>query len=131
HSGVGKASLLNAVGPGLGLAVGAVNEVSGRGRQTTTAAVRVTLEGGGALIDTPGLREFGLFNVPPRELTWLFRDLRDVAPRCKFGNCLHRGEPGCAVPAAVLAGDLAAWRVDSYLRMLETAPDVKPWEIGR
>ena len=131
HSGVGKSSLLNAMEPGLGLKVGAVNEVSGRGRQTTTAAVRVALAGGGALIDTPGLREFGLFNVPPRELTWLFRDLKEVAPRCRFGNCLHKTEPGCAVQAAVDSGEVAAWRVDSYLRMLETAPDVKSWEIGR
>jgi ribosome biogenesis GTPase / thiamine phosphate phosphatase len=131
HSGVGKSSLLNAIEPGLALKVGVVNEVSGRGRQTTTAAVMVALASGGAVIDTPGIREFGLFNVPRRELTWLFRDLRGVAPGCKFGDCLHTGEPGCAIPAAIEAGTLAAWRFDSYLRMLETAPDVKPWEIAR
>ena len=129
HSGVGKTSLLNALEPGLALKVGMVNEVSGRGRQTTTAAVRVPLAGGGAIVDTPGLREFGLFNVPPRELTWLFRDLKEVSPRCRFGNCLHKTEPGCAVAAAVESGELAAWRVESYLHLLETAPDVKAWEL--
>ncbi|MCC7138693.1 MAG: ribosome small subunit-dependent GTPase A [Planctomycetes bacterium] len=131
HSGVGKSSLLNAVQPGLALKVGAVNEVSRRGRQTTTAAVYVPLEAGGAVVDTPGIREFGLFNVPRREVPWLFRDLRAVAPRCRFPDCLHRGEPGCAVPAAVAAGEVTAWRHASYLRLLETLPDVKSWEIGR
>ncbi|MBL9086354.1 MAG: ribosome small subunit-dependent GTPase A [Planctomycetia bacterium] len=129
HSGVGKSSLLNAVEPGLGLAVGRLNEVTGRGRQTTTSALLVPLAGGGALVDTPGIREFGLYNVPPREVTWLFRDLREVAPRCKFGDCLHRDEPGCAVAAAVATGELAAWRVDSYHRMLATMPDVPRWGI--
>jgi ribosome biogenesis GTPase len=129
HSGVGKSSLLNAVEPGLGLAVGRLNEVTGRGRQTTAAAVLVPLSGGGAVIDTPGVREFGLYNVPPKELTWLFRDLREVAPRCRFGDCLHRGDPGCAVPAAVAAGSVAPWRYASYLRLLATLPDVAPWSV--
>ena len=129
HSGVGKSSLLNAVEPGLGLKVGAVNEYTRRGKQTTTAAFLVPLAAGGAVIDTPGIREFGLYNVPRREITRLYRDLREVAPRCRFSNCLHRGEPGCALPAAVESGEVAAWRVDSYLRLLETMPDVKAWEI--
>lgn len=129
HSGVGKTSLLNAVEPGLGLAVGRLNEVTGRGRQTTTSSVWIPLAGGGALVDTPGIREFGLYNVPPREVTWLFRDLREVAPRCKFGDCLHRDEPGCAVAAAVATGEIAAWRVASYQRVLATMPDVPTWGI--
>jgi ribosome biogenesis GTPase len=108
-----------------------VNEATGRGRQTTTASVLVRLSGGGAVVDTPGLREFALFNVPRRELTWLFRDLRAVAPRCRFSDCLHGEEPGCAVPAAVEAGEVAPWRFASYRRLVETAPDVDPWKIGR
>jgi ribosome biogenesis GTPase len=131
HSGVGKSSVLNAIEPGLGLAVGRLNEVTGRGRQTTAAAVLVPLSGGGAVVDTPGVREFGLYNVPPRELTWLFRDLKQVAPRCRFGDCLHRGDPGCAVPAAVESGAVAAWRYASYLRLLGTMPDVAPWSVPR
>jgi ribosome biogenesis GTPase len=129
HSGVGKTSLLNAVEPGLGLKVGTVNPVTRRGTHTTTAAVLFDLASGGAVVDTPGIREFGLYNVPRRELTWLFRDLREVAPRCRFKDCLHRGEPGCAVPAAVESGEVAAWRYDSYLRLLETTPDLRPWQI--
>jgi ribosome biogenesis GTPase len=129
HSGVGKTSLLNAVEPGLGLRVGEVNPVTRRGTQTTTSSRLVDLEGGGAVIDTPGIREFGLYNVPKRELTWLFRDLREVAPRCRFKDCLHLSEPGCAVAAAVETGEVAPWRRDSYERLLETMADVKPWEI--
>ena len=130
HSGVGKSSLLNAVEPGLALKVGLVNVVTGRGRQTTSAAVLVPLTLGGGVIDTPGIREFGLFNVPPREVTWLFRDLREIAPNCRFGDCLHRGEPGCAMLAAVEAGTVAAFRFESYLRLLETVGEVRPWEIA-
>ena len=130
HSGVGKSSLLNAVEPGLALKVGLVNVVTGRGRQTTSAAVLVPLTLGGGVIDTPGIREFGLFNVPPREVTWLFRDLREIAPNCRFGDCLHRGEPGCAMLAAVESGNVAAFRFESFLRLLETVGEVRPWEIA-
>ena len=130
-SGVGKSSLLNALVPGLALPVGAVNVVSGRGRQTTTSSVLTRLPGGGAVVDTPGLREFAQFNVPKRELPRLFVDFRAVAARCRFKDCLHTQEPGCAVPAALESGEIAPWRFDSYLRMLETAPDVDSWEIGR
>jgi len=129
HSGVGKTSLLNAVEPGLGLRVGEVNPVTRRGTHTTTSSTLVELAGGGAVIDTPGIREFGLFNVPKRELTWLFRDLREVAPGCRFGDCLHLSEPGCAIPSALGDGRIAPWRWDSYQRLLETMADVKPWEI--
>jgi ribosome biogenesis GTPase len=129
HSGVGKTSLLNAVEPGLGLAVGEVNPVTRRGTHTTTASTLVDLRGGGAVIDTPGIREFGLYNVPARELTWLFRDLRAVAPRCRFKDCLHVREPGCAMPSALESGEVAPFRFDSDLRLLETTADVKPWEI--
>lgn len=127
HSGVGKTSLLNAIEPGLSLAVGRLNEVTGRGRQTTTSGVYVPLRGGGAVIDTPGVREFGLYNVPRRDLPWLFPDLRAVARACRFNDCLHVDEPGCAVRVAVAAGEIVAWRFASYLRMLETLPDVPPW----
>ena len=130
HSGVGKSSLLNAVQPGLALAVGKVNDVTRRGRQTTAAATWTSLDGGGALVDTPGVREFGLFNVPPREVTRLFRDLAAVADQCKYGNCLHQTEPGCALDASVETGLVAPWRVESYRRILETLSDVKAWELG-
>jgi ribosome biogenesis GTPase len=120
HSGVGKTSVLNAVAPGLGLAVGEVNPVSRKGTHTTTAAVRVELPGGGAVIDTAGVREFGLFRIPARDLTWLFPDLARAAARCRFPDCSHTHEPGCAVLAAVEAGEVAAFRYDSYLKILES-----------
>jgi ribosome biogenesis GTPase len=126
HSGVGKSSLLNALEPGLTLAVGAVNEVSGRGTHTTSAATHVELAGGGAVIDTAGVREFGLFQVPPRELAWLFPDLAAVAPGCRFPDCSHTHEPGCAIEAAVEAGTVAAFRYDSYLKILATMEPPQP-----
>ena len=120
HSGVGKSSLLNAVQAGLGLEVGAVNDFTGRGTHTTTASVWIPLEGGGAVVDTAGIREFGLFGVPKRDLPWLFRDIAAFAPGCKYPDCSHSHEPGCAVQAALLEGALAPSRFDSYLRILES-----------
>jgi ribosome biogenesis GTPase len=130
HSGVGKTSLLNAVEPGLGLKVGEVNPVTRRGTHTTTASTLWDLASGGSVIDTPGIREFGLFNVPRRELTWIFRDLAKVAPSCRFKDCLHLKEPGCAVPAAVESGAVAPFRMDSYHRLLQEMGEVKSWEIS-
>jgi ribosome biogenesis GTPase len=120
HSGVGKSSVLNAVAPGLGLAVGEVNPVSGRGTHTTTAAVRVELPGGGAVIDTAGVREFGLFKIPARDLAWLFPDLAKAAAGCRFPDCSHTHEPGCAVLGAIETGAVAPFRYDSYLKILES-----------
>ena len=120
HSGVGKSSLLNAVQADLGLAVGAVNEVTGRGKHTTTAAVWIRLEGGGAVIDTAGVREFGLYGIPKRDLPWLFRDIAALAPDCRYPDCSHTHEPDCAVQAALMDGVLAPFRFDSYLKILES-----------
>ena len=120
HSGVGKSSLLNAVQSGLGLAVGAVNEVTGRGKHTTTAAVWIPLATGGAVIDTAGVREFGLYGIPKRDLPWLFRDIAALAPACRYPDCSHTHEPECAVQEALLEGELAPFRFDSYLKILES-----------
>lgn len=129
HSGVGKSSLLNAVAPGFALGVGDVNAVTGRGTQTTTSGVWKPLSGGGAVVDTPGVREFGLYNVPEREVTWLFPDLAAVTSHCRFGDCRHREEPGCAVPAALASGELAPWRFESYCRLLGSRSDVASWSV--
>ncbi len=120
HSGVGKSSLLNAVQVDLGLVVGDVNAVTGRGTHTTTAAVWLDLEGGGAVIDTAGVREFGLFGIPKRDLAWLFRDIALFAPDCRYPDCSHTHEPGCAVQAALVEGALPPFRFDSYLKILES-----------
>lgn len=118
QSGVGKSSLLNSIQPGLGLEVGDVNRSTGRGTHTTTAAVWVPLVGGGAIVDTAGVRELGLFGIPKREIAWLFRDMAS-ATDCRYPDCSHTHEPGCAVRAAVEAGTVAPWRYDTYVRILE------------
>ena len=120
HSGVGKSSLLNAVQPRLGLEVGDVNAVTGRGTHTTTAAVWIPLGQGGAVIDTAGVREFGLFGIPKRDLPWLFTDIAEIAQDCRYPDCSHTHEPGCAVQEALLEGELAPFRFDSYLKILES-----------
>lgn len=126
HSGVGKSSLLNSVQPELGLVVGEVNAFTGRGTHTTTAAVWIPLEGGGAVIDTAGVREFGLFGIPARDIGWLFRDIAAIAPACRFPDCSHTHEPDCAVREEALEGEeMALWRYDSYLRILESFDDEK------
>jgi ribosome biogenesis GTPase len=123
HSGVGKSSLLNAVEPDLGLEVGTVNAFTGRGTHTTTAASWRPLRGGGAAIDTAGVREFGLWGIPPRDVPWLFRDLAAIAPGCRYPDCSHTHEPHCAVKTAVDGGRIAASRYESYLRILESLAD--------
>jgi ribosome biogenesis GTPase len=118
HSGVGKSSLVNAIEPGLGLRVGDVAR-HGRGRHTTTSVALWRLSGGGYLVDSPGVRGFGLFDVPPAELALLMPDLRPFATGCKYPDCTHDHEPICGVRAAVERGDVRRERYDSYVRMLK------------
>ncbi len=120
HSGVGKSSVLNAINNAWDLTVGDVNEFTGKGTHTTTATTLFELPNGGAVIDTAGVREFGLFGIPKRDLPWLFRDIAELAPNCKFPDCSHTHEPRCAVQSALVEGDLAPSRFDSYLRILES-----------
>ncbi len=119
HSGVGKSSLLNTLASGAARAVSAVNPVTGKGRHTTSVAEGYPF-GGGILIDLPGVREFGLAGVPPRRLTEAMPDLREAAPGCRFADCVHQVEPGCAVREAVESGAIDPARYRSYLRMLES-----------
>jgi len=120
HSGVGKSSLLNALQPGLGLKVGDVNIVTRRGRHTTTAAVWIPFgDDGSAVVDTAGIREFGLFGIPKRDVPWLFPDFAAIATRCKYPDCLHLTEPHCAVKDAIESGEIALFRYESYLSILE------------
>lgn len=118
-SGVGKSSLLNTVQPGLRLRTGEISEKIRRGRQTTVSAVMIPLDVGGFVVDTPGFSEVGLWGVEPRELASCFPELRAPAAQCRFADCLHRGEPGCAVRAAVERGAVAADRLESYLVLLD------------
>lgn len=123
-SGVGKSSLLNAMQPGLGLAVQTVSEATTKGRHTTVASQMFPLEGGGYVADTPGIRQVGLFDVEPSELDGYFRDLRPYIEQCRFSDCRHFDEPGCAVRAAVEAGDIWYERYESYLRLREEAEEI-------
>jgi ribosome biogenesis GTPase len=116
-SGVGKSTLLNAIVPGLHLRVGEVSESSGRGKHTTTSAELVAVPGGGFVVDTPGIRAFGLWDVAASSLPQLFRDIFAVGAGCKFRDCSHREEPGCLVIAAVEAGTVDEERYDSYVHL--------------
>ncbi len=118
-SGVGKSTLLNAIEPGLRLATGLVSEVLHKGRHTTTAAeLHPILSGRGWVADTPGIRELGLWAIPPDELAWCFPEMRPHLGACGFNDCQHTHEPRCAVRAAVERGEVGEARYDSYRRLL-------------
>lgn len=127
-SGVGKSSLLNKVQPGLGQAVSEISEATGKGRHTTSAAELFPLEEGGYIADTAGLREVGLWDMDEGEIAVGFREFHDYIPLCKFSGCLHKGDPGCAVRAAVDSGAIAPQRYESYLRLIEEDAYKDPWE---
>jgi ribosome biogenesis GTPase len=117
-SGVGKTSLLNALQPGLGLRVNSVSQVTGKGRHTTTAHEMFLLNWGGAIVDTPGEREFGLWEVNTDDLALFFPEIRPYVGRCRFGmNCRHDEEPGCAVRAAAMSGEISPRRYHSFQRL--------------
>ena len=116
-SGVGKSSLLNAVQPGLGLAVREISTAFRKGRHTTSVRQLFPLEGGGYVADTPGMRSLALWDTEPEELDGYFPELAPLVAQCQFSNCSHQTEPGCAVRAAVEAGRVRPERYDSYLRL--------------
>jgi ribosome biogenesis GTPase len=118
-SGVGKSTLLNAIQPGLRIETGEVSTALHKGRHTTTSAELhpLTTGAGGAVADTPGLRELGLWQIPDSELAWCFPEMRDALGGCGFNDCRHLGEPRCAVRAAVTAGTVSEARYDSYRRL--------------
>jgi len=116
-SGVGKSSLLNALQPGLGRAVSHVSEKLTKGRHTTVNAELIPLIGGGYVADTPGIRSIAPWDVEPDELDAYFREIHAFVADCQFSDCTHADEPGCAVRAAVEAGQISRERYDSYLRL--------------
>ena len=120
HSGVGKSSLLNSILPELKLHTQDVSGWSGKGLHTTTFAEMYDLPLGGAIIDTPGLREFGLVDISKQELSHYFPEMRSRLNDCQFNNCLHINEPGCAIKDAVAAGEISEDRFVSYYGILET-----------
>jgi ribosome biogenesis GTPase len=120
HSGVGKSTFINAVFPQFNLRTQEVSGWSGKGLHTTTFAEMFDLDGGGQIIDTPGVREFGLVDIPKQELSHFFPEMRVLINDCQFNNCMHINEPGCAVKAAVNAGTVSVDRYASYLTILDT-----------
>jgi ribosome biogenesis GTPase len=126
QSGVGKSSILNALEQGLNQRVQAVSAENEKGKHTTTTAQLFPLSYGGSIVDTPGVRQFQLWDIVPSELTGLFRDIRPFASNCRYPNCSHIHENACAVKDAVADGRLDARRYDSYCQIVES-----PGEMGR
>lgn len=116
-SGAGKTSLLNALQPGLGLAVREVSQATSKGRHTTVVREMFPLQGGGYVADTPGLKALALWDVDPHELDGYFPELRRLVADCQFSDCTHQQEPGCAVRKALARGEISLSRYESYLRM--------------
>lgn len=126
HSGVGKSSFINKVFPELGLKTQDVSGWSGKGLHTTTFAEMFDVPRGGKIIDTPGLREFALTDIEKNELSHYFPEMRSIMSQCRFSNCIHIEEPGCAVKLAVEKGNIAASRYISYLNILGSI-DNRKW----
>jgi len=120
HSGVGKSTLINRLVPGMGLKTQTVSGWSGKGQHTTTFAEMFDLPGGGRIIDTPGVKEFGLIDFEKAELSQYFPEMRPLLKDCKFNNCLHTNEPGCAIKQGVRDGRVSEDRYVSYVAILES-----------
>lgn len=119
-SGVGKTSLLNHIDPDIDRKVGDVSDYNEKGVHTTTFAKLLPLNIGGYLVDTPGIKEFGLVNIDPWELSLFFPEMLESRQRCKFNNCTHSHEPGCGVMQAFEEGAIDPNRYDSYLKILDS-----------
>jgi ribosome biogenesis GTPase len=119
-SGVGKTSLLNHIDPNINRKVGDVSTYNEKGVHTTTFAKLLPLAGGGYVMDTPGIREFGLVDIEPWELSLFFPEMVEPRRNCKFNNCTHSHEPGCGVIAAFEEGKINPNRYDSYLKILDS-----------
>ena len=119
HSGVGKSALINAIDPSLNLKEGKISEYHEKGKHTTTFAEMFPLSFGGNIIDTPGIKEFGLVGFDKNELGHRFPEFRELMPQCKFNDCLHKSEPGCAVRKAVESGEISSFRYKNYLNILK------------
>lgn len=126
QSGVGKSSLMNTLMPGLAAATQEVSEVSGLGQHTTTVSRLYHLPKGGKLIDSPGIREFALWHLSPEEVTNGFIEFRPWLGRCKFRDCKHLTDPGCAIQHAVAEGDISPLRYESYQKILHSMAQDKP-----
>lgn len=129
HSGVGKSTLLNAIQPGLHLRTEAISRITGKGMHTTTFAEMHELDFGGSVIDTPGIREFGIMDFKPEEISHYYIEMREALPHCKFNNCMHENEPECGVRAAYREGKISEERYLNYLTIMnDYRANFKHWE---
>ena len=118
HSGVGKSALINTLEPGLDLKTKPISRAHKKGVHTTTFAMMFRLSFGGFIIDTPGIKEFGLYDLDRKTLAERYPELRALMHACKYTNCTHLHEPGCAVKEAVKNGEISMIRYDGYLRIM-------------
>ena len=118
YSGVGKSSILNKLFPGIELKTSEVSESTGKGRHTTTNVRLITVGENTSVIDTPGMREFGLLDIQPENLSGYFSDMREYDGFCRFAGCTHDHEPGCRVKEAVESGEIHFGRYESYINIL-------------
>lgn len=119
NSGVGKSTLVRALNPALDIRTGDISESTGKGRHTTTFSTMYPIGEGGYIIDTPGIKGFGLIDIEDKELWHYFPEMMRLAPDCRFYNCTHTHEPHCAVIEAVKSGEMAYSRYESYLKILD------------
>ncbi|HEX2722841.1 MAG TPA: ribosome small subunit-dependent GTPase A [Gemmatimonadaceae bacterium] len=129
-SGVGKSSLLNGMYPGLNLRVGEISESVNKGRHTTVGALMHPLPDGGYVVDTPGLREVGMWGMPSAQLDRCFPEFKPLLDQCRFGDCTHLAEPECGVRTGVESGKISADRYDSYAKLRAELEDTeRKWAV--
>jgi ribosome biogenesis GTPase len=128
QSGVGKSSVINAIQEGLGLKTQDISDYSGKGQHTTTFAEMFKLDNGGYIIDTPGIKTLSFNNLEVMDVTHNFREFFTVSQDCKFSDCTHRDEPGCAVKVAIENGEISELRYMNYLQILEDIEGQNYWE---
>jgi ribosome biogenesis GTPase len=119
HSGVGKSALINRLDPNLNVRVGDISDVHEKGKHTTTFSQMFPLCFGGYIIDSPGIKEFGLYDMEKETLAQRFPEMRNLMHECKFSNCTHLHEPHCAIKNAVEQNLIADWRYIDYCNMME------------
>jgi ribosome biogenesis GTPase len=118
HSGVGKSALINAINPGFTIKTGEISSVHNKGKHTTTFAEMHATDSGGWIVDTPGIKEFGLYEFEQETLSQRFPEMRNLMNKCRFANCTHLHEPDCAIKVAVENGEIAEFRYKNYMNMI-------------